>query len=226
MDPMPPPSAAPDQPSRRPAIAAILLAAGASSRMGAVKALLPLQDGVPAVCHLAELYERCCGVCVVVTGFHAERVEAALAAGGAGFAVRNPNPDQGQLSSLQCGLRALTTICPDAEWFFFAPVDCFNVNEGLLHVLLQAVEEAAPDTLLCIPDAGGKHGHPVAARRCLAREFLDLPPSETARTVIHRYRDRTRFVPVPGELLLADYDTPEEFAARAARAATPGASTA
>lgn len=215
MDPMPPPSAAsPDQPAEPPSVAAILLAAGASQRMGAVKALLPLQDGVAAVCHLAALYERCCGVCAVVTGYHAERVEAALAEGGRGFVVRNPSPEQGQLSSLQCGLRALRTIAPDAAWFFFAPVDCFDVNEGLLRALLQAVEQAAPDTMLCIPEAGGKHGHPVAARRQLAQEFLDLPPSETARTVVHRYRHRTCFVPVPGGQLLADYDTPEDFAAR------------
>lgn len=216
---MPPSAASPDQPSETPSVAAILLAAGASQRMGAVKALLPLRDDVPAVCHLAALYERCCGACVVVTGYHAERVEAALAEGGCGFAVRNPAPEQGQLSSLQCGLRALKTIAPGSAWFLFAPVDCFDVNEALLEVLLQAVEHAAPDTMLCIPEAGGRHGHPVAARRELAQEFLDLPTSETARTVVHRYRDRTRFVQFAGGEVLADYDTPEEFAARPTQAA-------
>jgi CTP:molybdopterin cytidylyltransferase MocA len=111
-------------------------------------------------------------------------------------------------------LRALKTIATEAAWFFFAPVDCFDVSAGLLQALLRAVEQASPETLLCIPEAGGKHGHPVAMRRVLAHEFLDLPVTETARTVVHRHRDRTCFVPVPDGYSLADYDTPEEFAAR------------
>jgi CTP:molybdopterin cytidylyltransferase MocA len=215
MDSMQPPSAAsPEQPAEPLSVAAILLAAGASQRMGAVKALLPLQDGVAAVCHLAALYEQYCGVCAVVTGYHADRVEATLAEAGCGFAVRNPSPEQGQLSSLQCGLRALNTIAPEAAWFLFAPVDCFDVSAGLLQALLRALDQAPPETLLCIPEAGGKHGHPVAMRRVLAQEFLDLPVTETARTVIHRHRNRTCFVAVPDGHWLADYDTPEEFAAR------------
>jgi CTP:molybdopterin cytidylyltransferase MocA len=212
--PSPSPEESAPEPLPREAVAAILLAAGASQRMGAVKALLALEDGAPAVCRLASLYEQCCAACVVVTGYHAERVEAALAACGHGIAVRNPAPEQGQLSSLQCGLRAVATLAPQAKWVLFAPVDCFDVNEGVLEALLGAMAGAGPQTLLCIPEADGKHGHPVAVRRDLAEEFLELPLTETARTVVHRHRERTCFVPVPDRGLLADYDTPEEFSAR------------
>ncbi|MCC7341918.1 MAG: nucleotidyltransferase family protein [Bryobacterales bacterium] len=193
---------------------AILLAAGASLRMGAVKALLPLEEGLPAVCALARLYESQGGECLVVTGHHAEAVEAALERFGSGRVVRNPEPERGQLSSLQCGLRALEAVSPKPEWFLFAPVDCFDVKADVLAELHRARRSAAPEILFCIPEYCGKHGHPVAARWAMAEELLALPPVDSARTVVRRYRDRTLYVPMRDAGVLLDYDTPEAFARR------------
>ncbi|MCZ2154463.1 MAG: nucleotidyltransferase family protein [Bryobacterales bacterium] len=198
--------------------AAIILAAGASTRMGAVKALLPLENGEPAVCHLARLYEMECGFCIVVTGYHAEAVEAAIERCGYGYAVRNPEPERGQLSSLQCGLRALAATRPRLEWFLFTPVDFFDVTPESLRVLRSGCQDASPDTLFCIPEYMGKHGHPIAARWSMAEEFLDLPVSETARTVVRRHRARSLYVTAPDAGILADYDTPAAFQRRAAPA--------
>ncbi|MCC6263650.1 MAG: nucleotidyltransferase family protein [Bryobacterales bacterium] len=193
---------------------AILLAAGASLRMGAVKALLPLDDGIPAVCSLARLYESQGGECLVVTGYHAEAVEAAVKRFGSGRVARNPEPERGQLSSLQCGLRALEAASPRPEWFLFAPVDCFDVTADVLADLHRARRSAAPETLFCIPEYQGNHGHPVAARWATAEAFLALSPADNARTVVRRYRNRTLYVPVRGAGALLDYDTPEAFARR------------
>lgn len=194
---------------------AILLAAGASLRMGAVKALLPLEKGVPAVCHLARLYRSQCGNCLVVTGYHAEAVEAALAECGCSGAVRNPEPQRGQLSSLQCGLRALEDADPLPEWFLFAPVDCFDVTAKALAALREAMRRSAAETLFCIPEYRGRHGHPVAARWAVAREFLALAPEDKASTVVRRHRARTLYVPMPDAGTIVDYDTPEAFHQRA-----------
>ncbi|MDZ7638343.1 MAG: nucleotidyltransferase family protein [Bryobacterales bacterium] len=196
---------------------ALLLAAGESRRMGTVKALLPLADGVPAVCHLAKLYEQFCDSCVVVTGYHAAAVEAALAEGRCGRAVRNPEPQRGQLSSLQCGLRALSQMGPAPEWFYFAPVDCFDVSAGALNALRIAQRQATAETLFCIPEYGGRHGHPVAARWALAAEFLALGEGETARTVVRRHACRSVYVPMLDGATLIDYDTPAAFGARGRR---------
>lgn len=205
--------------------AAIVLAAGASTRMGSVKALLPLEGGVPAVCHLARLYEAECGVCVVVTGYHAGAVEAALEIGGCGRPVRNPEPARGQLSSLRCGLRALAAMRPLPRWFLFSPVDVFDVTAGVLGVMRAAWRNASPDTLFCIPEYGGRHGHPIAARWSVAEEFLTLPPGETARTVVRRYRSRSLYVPAPHAGILMDYNTPKAFKQRGRAIAAPPDST-
>ena len=207
--------------SERDHCPAILLAAGASQRMGAVKALLPLESGVPAVCHLARLYESQGGECVVVTGYHAEAVEAAVAGCGSGRAVRNPEPERGQLSSLQCGLRALAARSPRPEWLLVAPVDCFDVTAEALAALREARRHAAPETLFCIPEYRGKHGHPVAARWAMAEAFLALAPSESARTVVRSYRDRSVYVPMAEAGTLLDYDTPEAFGQRGSGSAAP-----
>ena len=199
---------------------AILLAAGASLRMGTVKALLPLEGGVPAVCHLARLYESQCGECLVVTGYHAEAVEEVLRDCGNGRAVRNPAPERGQLSSLQCGLRALLSATRHPEWFLFAPVDCFDVTVDALAALRQARSAAPPETVFCIPEYQGRHGHPVAARWEMAEAFLALAPTDSARTVVRSHRERSLYVPMaePGTLL--DYDTPEAFGQRRAAASS------
>lgn len=203
---------------RTQAVPAILLAAGASTRMGSVKALLPLEHGAPAVCQLADIYERVCGECLVVTGYHGDAVEQALAQCGGSRAVRNPHPERGQISSLQCGITVLSQSATPAPWFLFAPVDCFDVSEALLQTMMDAMLTASPETLVCIPASGEKHGHPVALRWRLAEDFLSLDEGETARTVIHRYRKNTVFVPIADADLLTDYDTPDSYRRRMLRA--------
>ena len=148
-------------------------------------------------------------------------VEAAVAGCGSGRAVRNPEPERGQLSSLQCGLRALAARSPRPEWFLFAPVDCFDVTAEALAALREARRHAAPETLFCIPEYRGKHGHPVAARWAMAEAFLALAPSESARTVVRSYRDRSVYVPMAEAGTLLDYDTPEAFGQRGSGSAAP-----
>ena len=196
----------------------ILLAAGASTRMGAVKALLPLEHGLPAVCQLADLYQRVCGGCLVVTGYHGDAIEEALAERSGAHTIRNPHPERGQLSSLQCGIAALSLVPAPAPWFLFAPVDCFDISEPLLRAVMGAIDTASPETLLCIPSHGERHGHPVAARWQLTEDFLNLDEGETARTVIHRHRKNTVFVPIADAGLLTDYDTPDSYRRRMLRA--------
>lgn len=203
---------------RTQTVPVILLAAGASTRMGSVKALLPLEHGAPAVCQLADIYERACGECLVVTGYHGDAVEQALAQCGGSRAVRNPHPERGQISSLQCGIAALAQSPVPPPWFLFAPVDCFDVTEALLQTMMDAIQTAPPETLVCIPASGEKHGHPVALRWRLADDFLNLEEDETARTVIHRYRKNTVFVPIADADWLTDYDTPDSYRQRILRA--------
>ena len=129
---------------------AILLAAGQASRMGAVKALLPLPL-LPggASCSALEGLVRCYrGVGVddilVVSGFHVEDVEAA--ARDLGLAVaRNPRPEQGMFSSVCAGLRAVPEDCASC---FVHPVDVPLVRPMTLSALLDAAAGKLPAVVL------------------------------------------------------------------------------
>ena len=191
-------------------ISAILLAAGASTRMGSVKALLPVR-GKPAVCHLAGEFLRVCSRCIVVTGYHHQRVEEALAADACADVevVRNPEPERGQLSSLQCGIRVLSE---DPEgWFLYAPVDCLGIDFQVLSAIQEALLDAPREVVLCIPRHEDRRGHPVAVMNSRAKEFLALPATDSARAVIHRLRAQTRFVDIQQGGFLQDVDNPKDY---------------
>ena len=105
--------------------AVLILAAGQASRMGRCKALLPLTEeaGDHALSRLARLWS-CADSRLVVTGFHAEAVEAACA--GLGWScIRNPQPEQGMFSSVRTGLAEVMRVAAAAgiDGVFLQPVD-------------------------------------------------------------------------------------------------------
>ncbi|MBM3725726.1 MAG: nucleotidyltransferase family protein [Acidobacteria bacterium] len=165
--------------------------------MGTPKALLPY-DGVPFVQRLARLFERHCAPVVVVV--HAGLLPAVQALGVA--AVVNPDPDRGQLSSLQTGLAALPPGCS----VLFTPVDCPAIEDDTISVLLQAA--GAP---IVRPRYQDRRGHPVLASPAVVAELLALPAGATAREVVHRHAASTVYVDVPDPGITHDIDHPEDY---------------
>ena len=140
-----------------------------------------------------------------MTGYHAQAIQAGLRR--QQRLVTNPHPEKGQLSSLQCGLRAL----PDpAEAFLFVPVDYPAVRRETVERLVDALE-AAPSALLAIPRFEGRHGHPVACRRRIARELLALGGEDSARDVVRRHKPATIYVDVADAGVVTDVDDPEAY---------------
>lgn len=187
-------------------IAGIILAAGASSRMGAPKALLEYR-GETFVGRLARVLGTECSPVTVVLGFHADAVRVGIPAG-VRIAV-NPDPARGQLSSLQTGLAA---IPKEASGFAFIPVDSPAVSEETVKLLARAFELRETSTLFVIPRRDGKRGHPVFAAPAIAAEFLALDPATAeARDVVHAHVDRTQYVDVDDAGIFADVDDPEAY---------------
>lgn len=178
--------------------AAIILAAGESSRMGEPKALLTL-NGETFVDRLVAAFDGACDPVIVVTGYHSEAVRAG-ARRNAVF-VENPHPRRGMLSSLQCGIAAVPGDCEGA---LFMPVDQPRVTPETIRAVL-----AASDALLAAPVCLGKRGHPVWIRRDLFAEFAAELAS--AREVIHRHAAERREVPVDDAGVLDDIDTPDDY---------------
>src|SRR5205807_144871 len=126
----------------------IILAAGASSRMGSPKALLEYR-GETFINRLVRVLSDVCDPVIVALGHHARIIEAGTR-GHARFVV-NPDPDRGQLSSLQTALQALPA---EAEAFLFVPVDCPSVEPETVALLLKAFADHGASTLLVIPRRG------------------------------------------------------------------------
>ena len=186
-------------------IAGIILAAGASSRMGTPKALLDYR-GETFVGRLVRVLGISCKPVIVVLGYHADMLRPEVPADAE--VVINPDPERGQLSSLQT---ALATLPHESEGFAFIPVDSPAVEEETVARLARVFEHRKPSTHFVIPRQAGKRGHPVFATRSIAAELLALPPTAEAREVVHAHVDRTEYVDVDDAGIFTDVDDPEAY---------------
>ena len=196
-------------------IAGLILAGGASRRMGSPKALLRFQDET-FLDRMIGLFARVCGPVVVVLGHNAERIRAALARPSQAIFVVNPDPERGMLSSLQCGLAAIPA---HSDAVFFAPVDHPHLEASTLETLVAKFRAArAPVT---VPVYSGQHGHPVCISRSLVDELLALPQTAMASDVIHRYVSQTCYFDVDDPAVVTDIDDPAAYAELMATQPTP-----
>jgi molybdenum cofactor cytidylyltransferase len=183
---------------------AIILAAGASKRMGRPKPLLEL-DGETFLDRLIGRFYGICAPIVVVLGYEADRIRAGIRnAGGVEFVV-NPSPERGMLSSLQCGLASLPG---DAAAVLFTPADLPSIRRSTI-----AVVAASAVAMITIPRCGGRNGHPVRISRGIMAELLALPEDAQARDVLHRHREDTLFIEIHDPGILHDVDTPTDYEA-------------
>jgi molybdenum cofactor cytidylyltransferase len=184
----------------------IVLAAGASSRMGRPKALLDF-DGKTAL-QLALHAVRGHADPIVVLGPNHEDIRSRVDLQGVRV-VLNLDVDSGQTASLKV---ALALLPPGAGAFFFMPVDYPLVTGEDVARLVQAFRKNTDSgKSIFVPSHDQKRGHPVLCRRELAEEILSLPPGASARDVMNRVNSRVAYVIYPEAYVLMDMDTPEDY---------------
>lgn len=197
--------------------AVLILAAGQASRMGRCKALLPLTEdaGDHALSRLTRLWSGA-DIRLVVTGFHAEVVEAACTELGWGC-VRNPQPERGMFSSVCTGLEEIGRVAAASgvDGVFLQPVDVPLVRPLTVARLNEAAAESPAAAL--IPTFAGTEGHPVFLPLGLLPSILAADGEGGLRAVLSGLP--LRRVPVADALMLRDMDTPEDYAALRALAA-------
>lgn len=189
----------------KPAIAAIVLAAGKSSRMGANKLLLPL-DGHPLVWHaISGACASSADVVLVVLGNEAERVAAALPPGRY-QRVDNPRFAEGLSTSLQAGLDALPG---NADGALILLADMPFTASATLEALLAAAREA-PERIAAM-NQGGRPTPPVYWPRALFGELHGIHGDEGGRSLLMLSPEAVHLVAMarPDEAL--DVDVPEDY---------------
>jgi molybdenum cofactor cytidylyltransferase len=194
-------------------LAAIILAAGESTRMGRPKALLPDPEGRPFVARLVRTFVAA-GLeeIVIVTGaLHSTIAEAMRvdAPPRLPVCVRNPDPSRGQLSSLWVGMDAV--VRPAVEGILVTPVDIPMIRERTIRQVVETWAAARPPIVR--PAVGERHGHPVLFDRALFEGLRHAPLAEGARAVLRAHADRLVNVAVDDEGCLADVDTPADYEA-------------
>jgi molybdenum cofactor cytidylyltransferase len=190
-------------------IAALVLAAGRSSRMGGPNKLLAEIGGRPLVRIVVEaaLGSRARPV-VVVTGHQRERIEAALAGLAVKF-VHNKDYADGLGTSLKAGIAALP---PEVDGAVVCLGDMPQVASAMIDRLINAID---PDkgALVAVPTVDGKRGNPVVWSRRFFPDLMTVEGDVGARHLIGRYGEAVAEVPVSDMGVLADIDTPQALAA-------------
>jgi molybdenum cofactor cytidylyltransferase len=186
-------------------IAAIILAAGRSTRMGGPNKLLAEIGGRPLVRIAAEeaLASQARPV-IVVTGHQRDKVEAAL--GGLKVErVHNSNFAEGLSTSVKAGLAAV----PDnVDAVIVCLGDMPQVRAPLIDRLAGAFDPER-GALVVVPTIDGKRGNPVVWSRRFFHELATLEGDVGARHLIARYPEAVVEVPVTDQAALIDVDTPE-----------------
>ena len=185
--------------------AGLILAAGASSRMGTVKALLELEGRTFLDRIIEALAGECSPVCVVL-GHHAEAIRSGLRDPDRAIFVENPQPERGQLSSLQCGLAVIPST---SRGVLFTPVDIPAIRPGTVAQIARRFAQG--DAPLVIPRYENRRGHPVCLSRPLIDELLELSVDTRASDVIHRHLDEAVFLDVDDPAIVDDIDDPEAY---------------
>ncbi len=187
-----------------PRVAALVLAAGRSSRFAAGNKLVEELDGVPIVARAvdAALGSRATPV-IVVVGSDAERVRAALA-GRAVTLVENARFAEGLSTSLRAGLAALPSGLDGVAVLLG---DMPRVAAHHLDRLIAAFDPRG-GRAICVPTHGGRRGNPVLWGEAFLPEMQTLSGDVGARALLARHAAQTVEVEMPDDGVLLDVDTP------------------
>jgi molybdenum cofactor cytidylyltransferase len=197
-------------PSSRPGprIAAIVLAAGRSSRTAPRNKLLELAGGKSIVARVAAAAVASgTDPVVVVTGFEALRIAEALRDLKVTI-VHNPNFEEGMSTSLQAGLSALP---PNTDGAVVLLGDMPEVESSDLEVLMAAFA-AKGRQAICVPVNRGRRGNPVLWGTAYFAEMMRISGDVGAKQLIAQYQERVTEVAVGSNGIFADVDTPSDLA--------------
>jgi molybdenum cofactor cytidylyltransferase len=185
-------------------VAAILLAAGRSRRMGAFKPLLPFGDRTVITSCLTHLSDAGVREIVVVLGHRADEVREHLQNANVAFAL-NDDPASEMGVSIARGVEQLSE---DADALLIALVDHPAVSGDTIKTIVDAWVEGAQ---FVQPEFNGRGGHPVLINLKYRHDLMHLDPQKGLRALFDAHRDQVRRLPVDSPFVARDMDTWEDY---------------
>lgn len=201
-------------------VAAIVLAAGASRRMGEgrQKLLMPL-DGRPLIAHVVTAACRSrVGEVLVVTGAHHDAIAAIFEDTAKVRLVRNPDPSRGMLSSVRCGLEALSN---STNGIAVLLGDQPGIDANVIDAVLNAWQAA--EASIALPVCEGRRGHPLVFDLRHRSEVMTRFDTIGLRGLLAAHPDAVLEVPVQASAVLEDIDTPQDYERHAQGQGQPNA---
>ncbi|SDK37417.1 CTP:molybdopterin cytidylyltransferase MocA [Maridesulfovibrio ferrireducens] len=183
----------------------LVLAAGLSSRMGKLKATLPLDEGTVLSNCIRSLLDGGVADVFVVTGHKAEEVESEVHKLGM-HTVYNPDYENGMFSSVIAGVKALPD---DVSAFLVLPVDIPLVRSSTVRALTFEFKDSPADIIY--PAFKNERGHPPLISAKLIPEILLHDGTGGLRKVLERHDSGARNKNMPDLGILHDLDTPEDY---------------
>ncbi|QQE80595.1 NTP transferase domain-containing protein [Alicyclobacillus sp. SO9] len=189
-----------------PGTAAIILAAGFSSRMGAFKPLLRLGQSTAVERSVRGFLNAGVNNVTVVVGHRYEEMVQVVQFLGA-LMVVNSQYREGMFSSVQAGV---TSLRSDVQAFFLLPVDCPVVQSSTIRQLYAAYQGSGKD--IAYPVFRGQRGHPPLISTCLSSEILESKASSDGlRGVLRQHEAAAVDVSVEDHGILIDMDVPSDY---------------
>ena len=185
-------------------VAAILLAAGRSRRMGAFKPLLPFGGSTVVDSCIANLRAASVDELVVVVGHRAEEVREHLKNANVAFAL-NDDPASEMSVSIARGVEQLSN---EANALLIALVDHPAVSGETIKGIVDAWFRGAQ---FVQPEFNGRGGHPVLIDLKYRHGLLHLDPQRGLRALFDIHRDQVRRLPVDSPFVARDMDTWEDY---------------
>lgn len=185
-------------------IAAVVLAGGTSSRMGANKMLLPWGANTLLESVLDAVEVSCVDVVLVVLGHQHERLLPLLRSRPVRWVV-NPHYAEGMLSSVRCGLRAVGA----SDAFLVVLGDQPGITPALIDALIESFKTNQAE--IVVPTRYGRRGHPILFAACFVPQILTHFDNEGLRGLLRSYPERVTEIETSEGDIFTDLDTPEEY---------------
>lgn len=191
-----------------PDVSTIILAAGQSRRMGAHNKLLLPIDGTPMIRRMVDVYSDATGGPVlVVTGYQADAIEDALA-GSDARTVFNAAFEEGQATSVACGLKA----APATQELLIGLGDQPLLKAEHIRALLTA-HRSGNTTQISIPAVDQQRGNPILVPANLRPRLLADPRSPGCKKFTRAHPEHVQYHALPAAGFYIDIDTPQAYAA-------------